>query len=328
MRFSVQLPTDRVDAGDEFIGVDAISALAPAIERAGFDACYVTEHPFPPDRWLRSGGHHALDPFVSLSAAAMVTRTLRLHTNILVLSYRNPFLLAKAIASLDVLSSGRVILGVAAGYLEEEFRALGASFEDRNAVSDEALEAMKAAWAGDSVVFSGDSVAHAAGQAEHPRFEAVGNTMRPAPVQKPHPPIWVGGNSERAMRRAVQWGQGWSPFPLPRAGTAQTRTAAIESLEDLDARIRRLHEIARDAGRSEPIDVNFVPFGLRMNSDDAIDVAALLEQLEHLEAMGVTWVSVGLPGRSRAAYLDAISAFGEQILKPAGAAASKQGVAS
>ena len=117
MKFSVQLPTDRVEHGDEFTSADAIAEMAEAIERAGFDACWVTEHPFPSDEWMASGGHHSLDPFVALTAAAMVTRRLRLHTNIIVLPYRNPFLTAKSIASLDTVSGGRVIMGVAAGYL-------------------------------------------------------------------------------------------------------------------------------------------------------------------------------------------------------------------
>ena len=141
MRFSVQLPTDRVEAGPEFTSSEAIAALAGAAEAAGFDACYVSEHPFPPDDWLASGGHHALDPFVALAVAAAATTRLRLHTNILVLPYRNPFLTAKAVASLDIVSGGRSIVGVAAGYLEAEYRALGADFAGRNDATDQALEA-------------------------------------------------------------------------------------------------------------------------------------------------------------------------------------------
>ena len=112
MKFSVQLPTDRVEDGDEYTSSDSIAEMAEAIERAGFDACWVTEHPFPSDEWIASGGHHSLDPFVALTAAAMVTRTLALHTNILVLPYRNPCLTAKSVASLDVVSGGRAIIGV------------------------------------------------------------------------------------------------------------------------------------------------------------------------------------------------------------------------
>jgi len=302
MKFSVQLPTDRVDDLEAFGTAEAISENAAAAERAGFDACYVTEHPFPPDSWLASGGHHALDPFVSLSVAAAATSRLRLHTNILVLSYRNPFLAAKAIASVDAVSGGRVIVGVAAGYLVDEFEALGAPFEERNDRSDEALVAMKEAWRGDSVEMKGSG------------FDARGNTMRPTPIQRPHPPIWVGGNAPRAIRRAVEHGQGWSPFPLPAAGVGRTRSAAIESVEDLRRGIERMHTEARRQGREEPLDVNFVPFGLAMNRRRPLEVDALREQIAALESAGVTWLSVGMPTASREAYLDGLAEFSELFM--------------
>ena len=154
MKFSLQLPTDRVENLAEFGTAEAIAEIAKATEAAGFDASFVTEHPFPTDEWLSSGGHHALDPFVSLAVAASATTSLLLHTNILVLAYRNPFLTAKAVASLDAISGGRVIVGVGAGYLEGEFAALGADFKNRNDVSDDALVAMQAAWTGESVSLS------------------------------------------------------------------------------------------------------------------------------------------------------------------------------
>jgi probable F420-dependent oxidoreductase len=302
MRFSVQLPSDRVERGSEFTSAEAIAELARASESAGFDAAYVTEHPLPSDSWLASGGHHALDPFVSLSAAAAVTTRLLLHTNILVLPYRNPFLTAKSVASLDVLSGGRVILGVAVGYLEAEYRALGADFERRNETGDEALVAMKLAWRGESFQFRGQD------------FEAEGNQMLPAPVQQPHPPIWVGGNTRRAMRRSAEYAQGWSPFPLPVRATTRTRTAAIENPEQLGEKIRWLQDYAREIGRSEPLDVNFVPFGRNMNSPEPLDFDAFHDQLRELQDVGVTWVSVGMPGESRAAYCDDLARFGDRVI--------------
>src|SRR5262245_25927186 len=227
MRFSGQIPTDQVTRGGE---------LAGALEAAGFDAGYMTEHPFPPDAWLRAGGHHALDPFVALAVAAAATRRLRLHTNILVLPYRNPFLLAKAAASLDVVSGGRLILAVGAGYLEGEFGALGADFEHRNEVTDDALVALKQAWSGAAVKRDG------------PGYQAAGNLMLPPPLQQPHPPIWIGGNSRAAARRAAQHAQGWSPFPVSAAFGRHTRTAPLETIEQLAARIRELREHASRLG--------------------------------------------------------------------------------
>jgi probable F420-dependent oxidoreductase len=302
MRFSGQIPTDQVTRGAELLGAPAIGELARALEAAGFDAGYMTEHPFPPDAWLRAGGHHALDPFVALAAAAAATERLRLHTNILVLPYRNPFLLAKAAASLDVVSGGRLILGVGAGYLEGEFRALGADFERRNQVTDDALVALKQAWSGESVERDG------------PGYRAVGNRMLPSPVQQPHPPIWIGGNSRAAARRAARHAQGWSPFPVSAAFGRHTRTAPLETLEQLAARIRELRDHASALGRSDPLEVSFVPFGLPMNPKRMPDPDGFCEEVARLSEIGVSWLSIGLPSPSRAGYREEAARFGEQVI--------------
>lgn len=302
LKFSVQLPVDRVEAVEEFGTSEAIGEIARAIEDAGFDACFVTEHPFPPDRWLERGGHHAFDPFVALAIVAASTQRLKLHTNILVLPYRNPFLVAKAIASLDVVSNGRVIVGAGAGYLGGEFAALGENFDDRNERFDDALVAMQAAWSGDSVAMSMTS------------FTAEGNTMRPRPVQRPRPPIWIGGNSPRAIRRAVDFADGWSPFPLPANGAGYARTTGIESLDDLSAGIERMRDYAAMQGRLAPLDVNFVPFGLPMNVSCVPHDDLLHEQFEALGAAGVTWVSLGLPTASRGGFLESVARFAESFL--------------
>jgi probable F420-dependent oxidoreductase len=239
---------------------------------------------------------------VSLTAAAAATRSLLLHTNILVLPYRNPFLTAKSVASLDVVSGGRVIMGVAAGYLEGEYAALGADFGDRNEITDEYLDAIKQAWRGESVTLEGRG------------FCAGGNTMRPAPAQSPHPPIWVGGNSKMAMRRAAEHAQGWSPFPIAEAFASRARTASIETTADLGERIQYLRDYAKSIGRSGHYDVNFVPFGSQMNSQAPLDSKAFREQAAELEAVGVTWLSMGVPGRSRAEYVDSIARFGAEVI--------------
>ncbi len=302
MRYSVQLPTDRVDQLGEFVSVGAICEMAQAVEAAGFDACFVTEHPFPSDDWLDSGGHHALDPFVALTAVATATERLRLHTNILVLAYRNPFLIAKSIASLDVLSGGRVIVGIAAGYLEAEYHALGADFSARNELTDEALVAMKLAWSGESVRFAGHG------------FEATGNTMLPRPIQRPHPPIWIGGNSKVAIRRAARYAQGWSPFPIAARFSNRTRTAAIENLDDLAVKINYLRDCASEEGREAPLDINFVPFENAMNARDDFDASKLVDQIHALDAIGVNWVSVGVPSATRAMYIENVAHFGEAVI--------------
>ncbi len=305
MRFSYGLPTHRLDRGDELASAAAIAELAAAAEVAGFDAVYTTEHPFPDDGWLAHGGHHALDPLVALSFAAAATSRIRLHTNLFILGYRNPFLAAKGLASLDFLSHGRLIVGVGAGYLEKEFAALGASFADRNDRLDEGIRALQAAWAAPGVVFCGTG------------FEAVGNTMLPRPTQQPRPPIWIGGNSRRAIRRAVELADGWSPFPAPPKAAGRNHTSALVTVDDLADRLAYARDHAAAVGREAPLDVCYIPGGLRMDHPAGLDdetVAAVVTSCRELAAVGVTWASVALPGDTRQAQLEAIGRFGDGVL--------------
>jgi probable F420-dependent oxidoreductase len=301
VRFSVQLPTDRVQFPAEFLSARAVAEMAQAAEAAGFAAVYVTDHPIPGEAWLRGGGHHSLDPFVALSFAAAASTRLRLQTHVLVLPYRNPFLTAKAAASLDVLSGGRLTLGVAAGYLESEFAASGADFAARNEVSDEAISAMRAAWTGESVALAGRG------------FRAEGNRALPVPVQKPGPPIWVGGNSRRAIRRAVELGDGWLPFPAPARLASHVHTAALTSPEDLRAGISYAREHAAKIGRSAPLDVCFVPFGFEMGVAERGAAERLRDEAPAYAEAGVTWLATSVPAESRAEWIRRVDALGAAL---------------
>jgi probable F420-dependent oxidoreductase len=298
---SYGLPTHRIDCGEEFLAPGAIGELSAAAEAAGFAAVYTTEHPFPGDEWLAHGGHHALDPLVALSFAAAATSRILLHTNLFVPAYRNPFLAAKGIATLDVLSGGRTIIGLGAGYLEAEFDALGADFSGRNDRMDEALAAMQAAWSGESVTFSGAG------------YRAAGNTMLPRPRQRPRPPLWIGGNSRRAIRRAVESADGWCPFPTPARFATRTRTAPLESAADLAIALDYAREHAASVGRTEPLTVCFIPDGLSMGARP-VDEDRVVASIRELESIGVTWVSVALPGDTRVDQLAAIERFGAGVL--------------
>jgi probable F420-dependent oxidoreductase len=302
MKFTFHLPVDHVKSPDQFLTASAIAEMAQVLERAGIDAAYVTDHPAPADRWLESGGHHALDPFVALAFAAAATTRLLLHTNIIVMPYRNPFMTAKSVASLDVLSGGRVIMGIGSGYLEGEFKALGAIFTGRGAVMDEAIELMKQVWTGRSVSFQGTY------------FQADGNTVLPVPLQQPHPPIWVGGNSDRAIRRAVETCDGWSPFPVKGKMTQRVRTAEIVSAEDLKHKIEEAKARADEIGRSRPFDVCMTPFGLTMQSGVRPDAAAVIDGLSELAEIGVTWSSIAMPCRVRSEYLANVDWFAREII--------------
>jgi probable F420-dependent oxidoreductase len=287
MQFSLGLPTSQVEQSDELLTGAAIGRMAAHAESLGFSALHVTDHPAGDQRWLETGGHHALDPFVALSFAAATTNRIRLHTHILVLAYRNPFLCAKSILTLDVLSGGRLILGVAAGYLRSEFNALGVDYDERNELTDEAIAVIKLALTQDAVAYEGR------------HFRSRGTTMAPRPTQLPHPPFWIGGNSMRAIRRAVALGQGWSPFPNPQATSTATRTPSLATFDELGKRIESMHEIAEAAGRTEPLDVCVAPMsgaaGATMTpGEHHHDAGALRDDVAMLASMGVTWMTVGV----------------------------------
>ena len=211
MRVSLGLPVDRVDTGAELVSGDAIADLAVAYERLGFHAAYVTDHPAPDDRWLAGGGHQAMEPTVALAVAAAATRHLLVHTNVYVLPYRNPFLAAKALASLDVASAGRLIVGVAAGYLRPEFAALGVSFDDRTDRLEDALRAA-AADLGRTVAGRGGA------RVRRPWGDGV------APTGPPAPPADLGGRQQfggAPSGRAVRTGL----VAVPHAGRPGARRA-------------------------------------------------------------------------------------------------------
>jgi probable F420-dependent oxidoreductase len=296
------LHTERVDLGPEFDSGASIMACARAAEAAGFSAVAVTDHPMPDDEWMRAGGHHALDPFVALSFAAAATTRLKLLTYVYVLPYRNPFLSAKAAASLDVASGGRLIFGVAAGYLEPEFGALGVPFGERVTRCDDAIRLMKRAWSEDGVV------------AETTYLRAQGHTQRPRPLQQPHPPIWVGGNSKQAIRRAVTLGDGWMPMFTPAKFAGRRRTAAIETVEQLADRIRLARDEAALIGRTGPFEVAFTPLHLRHFGEPGFEPQQFLDHVGALREAGVTTLCARLPASTCAQHVERLAAFGAELM--------------
>lgn len=301
MQFAVQLPIDRVDLGATFSSAQGIADCAKHVEKIGFDAIFVTDHPVPDNRWLAKGGHHSFDPFVALSCAAGFTTTLKLFTNILVLPYRNPLIVAKSVASLDTISNGRMIMGVGAGYLEGEFRACGVDIEERGQLMEEALQAMKLVWSGEPFSFKGK------------HFEADGNTALPRPIQTPHPPIWMGGNSTAAMRRAAQYCDGWLPFPVKGKLASHVRTRELADINGLESAIKDIRQLEQQFDRSRPLDICMIPFGLDMHSGMNWNAEAVLEQCQQLQALGVNWINISLPCDSKNQYLEASTWFSEEI---------------
>lgn len=301
MRFTVGLPVHVVEPVEEWCTGDRIAEMARAAELAGMWAVNVTDHPVPDAKWLSRGGHHTLDPFVALTAAAMATTTVKLQTNLVILAYRNPFLSAKAIATLDVVSGGRVVVGTGAGYLRSEFAALGVDFDERNHLTDEAIDAMRAAWRGEPFAFTGT------------HFAAENALALPRPTQQPGPPIWIGGNSNLAIRRAVEKGDGWLPMPSPAQASRLLRTPPLETVDDLRARMDYLRAHCEKVGRTEPIEVVFMPIGMDAFRGELPAPGPLLEHIAELADAGVTALSITLPTPSRQGWLEALDWFGREV---------------
>jgi probable F420-dependent oxidoreductase len=305
MRFTFTHPMHSHPYNRELVTGSGIVTVAAAAEAAGFHGFGFTDHPAPSQRWLESGGHDAVDPFVAMGYAAARTTTLRLIPNIVVLPYRNPFVVAKAGATLDLLSEGRFTLGVGVGYLKREFTALGVDFDERAALFEEALEVIRGIWTTDDFSYEGR------------HFSAKGITAHPRPVSTPHPPIWIGGNTSAARKRVVNHGDGWCPFPAP-AMLAQTARTAVMDAEVLAEGVDDLRRRFDAAGRDfTEIDITFTNADGGSPGNDDFNADAYLNGLEKLAAVGVTWVQVGLPGDNPAHVLETIERFGSSVIKAA-----------
>ena len=187
-------------------------------------------YPYTLDGQYRGAGHH-LEQVTVMSFLAGATRRIRLVASVMIAPYRHPVVAAKALATLDFLSQGRVILGLGVGWMKEEFQLLGApGFEARGRVTDEYIKAFKELWTKENPAFRGD----------YCNFSNL--TFLPKPVQKPHIPIWIGGHSRRALRRAAELGDGWHPI-------GGVPTAPLEP-DDLARKLAMLAQYAQAVGRN------------------------------------------------------------------------------
>lgn len=290
MRVSLALPTS---VEGEPLGGDDIGLIAEAAERGGFYSVHVADHPFPGREWLSSGGHHSPDPFVTLAVAGARTSRLRLMTNLLVLPYRHPALAAKSMSSLDRASGGRTVFGVGVGYEAREFEGLGVAFSDRNDLFDHALKRIYDIWSG-----SAQST----------------NVSEPGPLQAPRPPVWIGGNSRLAMRRAVDAGDGWMPMANPSTLAARRRTSVIETVNDLRLRVDEMRHYVDEVRREDPPVLSFTTFAPMPEELDDRGVAAVLDEAHALSKVGVSHLRIEMTRRSRAQVLDAIEEFSLKVL--------------
>lgn len=200
----------------DYLGFEAtpegIVQTACKAEALGFDAVFVNDHIIVDASPRSNAWANTYDPFIALSFIAAHTTRIPIGTSVLIVPYRNPIATAKMLATLDQMSGGRVIAGIGVGWSEAEYSALGVPFHERGARTDEYLRLWKACWGPDAVSFEG-------------KFFAFANMrMRPKPLQQPHPPIWVGGSSPAALRRAAEFAQVWQPTPTPLADLLARQT--------------------------------------------------------------------------------------------------------
>jgi probable F420-dependent oxidoreductase len=302
LKFTVEHPVGQSDCDPSLYGPSGLPTFARAAEQAGFSAVAFTEHPAPSLKWLRGGGHATLDPVAALSFIAACTTRITIMPFLLVLPYRNPFLAAKSILSLDLLSGGRLVVGAGGGYLRSEFSALGVSFEERGTLFDEALDVLGRVCTDEEIDYQGR------------HFVARGVTMQPGPVQRPHPPVWVGGNGRNARRRVARFGQGWSPLIASADLAATTRMPAIASVAQLADAIDDLRNLVADAGRDpESIAVQVQsPCSGVLGAD--VSAEQLRNHIGELAEAGATQFVTSTPGSSTSAAVDALARFGDEII--------------
>jgi len=299
LAYGMQLPiqsqsTLYVGEWETTSGPDELIAVAQAADDAGFSYIAVCDHISVPVDRAATMGTTWYDTVATLGLLAGVTERVRLMSHVWVLAYRHPLVSAKAFATLDHLSKGRLIIGVGAGHVQGEFELLGIDFHRRGKLLDEALDALSVALVDEFPSFSG------------PTWTFAGGGARPRPVQRPRPPIWVGGSSPAALRRAAQRGDGWLPQGTPR--------------KQMPELIATLRETRREAGGG-PIEIGANTEFLYVGTP-SFDVGpyclsggaeALAQSLREYGAMGVTQMQVRFKARSADELVDQMRAFGADV---------------
>lgn len=302
MKFDVQHASADPAWTPAIISPDAVTRFARAAEESGYASLGFTDHPAPSAAWVNSGGEGSADPFSSLGFCAAVTSTIRLFTWVLVLPYRNPFLTAHQTATLDALSGGRLTLAVGTGYLRGEFRALGIDFDRRREAFDEAIEVLRAAWAGGEVNYAGAT------------FTAKATSPQPRPVQPSGPPLWLHGNSRWGLERAARYGDGWVALMADPRLYRTIRTAPIPDLDALSRKMAELRELTVAAGR-DPAAVEVVATGNLPMFDARVgwDSARLADEVAVMAELGVDRTVLVICGDDPGAAEDTVRRLGEDL---------------
>ncbi|MFE9030432.1 TIGR03619 family F420-dependent LLM class oxidoreductase [Streptomyces iakyrus] len=283
------------EAWEAEAGPDDLLEIARAADRAGFDYLASCDHVGIPRRLAAAMSTVWYDPVATLAFLAAATERVRLLSHVAIVSLRHPLLTAKQYATLDHLSGGRLVLGVGAGHVQEEFEALGVDFRGRGAVLDECLDALRAALGPDEFP-------------EHhgKLYDFQGLGQRPRPAQD-RVLVWVGGSSPAAVRRAALKGDGWLPQGDPR--------------DRLPVQIARIRELREQAGERGPFTVGAIAEPLYVGTPRwevgrrtlTGGPRELAESLRAYRAMGVHQIQVRFRSRSRSELTDQIAAFGAEV---------------
>jgi probable F420-dependent oxidoreductase len=275
-------------AWEESAGIDEITRIAVAAERLGYHHLTCSEHVGIPTEIAKARGSTYWDPLATLAYLAARTSTIRLATHVLVLGYHHPLEIAKRYGTLDRVSDGRLVLGVGVGSLEEEFELLDAPFDDRGERADDAIRALRAAWAQPEPSYAGKF------------YPFEGFVVDPHAVNR-DTPIWIGGRTARSLRRAVELGDGWVPFGIPRA--------------DLAEMINRARETEAWTTRATPHDAP--PFELVLQNEHPFDPSGEPERVRdatgRLADAGATTLNVRLVHHSVEHYLEQLAAMRELL---------------
>jgi probable F420-dependent oxidoreductase len=294
MKFGVWIPNCRHLATPEIIRNTAVRA-----EQLGYDSVWVSDHVVVPHENVKNFGETIFDPLVTLGVVAGATRTVQLGTTVLIVPYRNPVVTAKMISSLDALSGGRVVFGVGAGWVAAESAMLGVPFAERGAVTDEYLQAMQELWTSPAPSFAG----------KYTQFSGL--VFEPKPVQKPHPPIWVGGHSKAALRRTAQFGAAWHPINRPPDELRRGRTEIARLCKERGRAVPPVLTLRNDVRvlrAGEP-----TPPSAHAGRVLAGEPAQLREQLAELADCGVEHLVLEFLATDGRELEDQLTAFAERV---------------
>ena len=326
LKFSFTTPIYLKFFNPDWISPESLVEMAHIGEEVGFDEIAVYDHFLEPPEWQPSYATNSYDPMPLLGFLAAHTERIGIASATINIPYRNPAVMANELATIDKLSGGRLCIGLAAGYLHEEYDTLGLDFANRGAIADEYLAAMIELWTNEYASFSG----------EHVSFNEV--KLASFPVQKPHPEVWIHGGNLRALRRAIRYGTGWGPIVGPGISTDAGSTDFKIGSTDEGAAVDPYAELVQALGQEHPgihvphskthawmaevlerereaIEAREEPLGIWLTariSKDTIDDAPRL--IEEQLALGATKLSIGINAESLEDHNATLRAIGEQVL--------------